>query len=110
MPTYLCLCNWTQKGIENVKDSPKRLDDAKALFRELGVELKSFYMTAGRYDIVLIVEAKDENALARATLAQGAKGGIRCPRFPDRGARTALTRPARSRASSRSSSGGSPGS
>jgi uncharacterized protein with GYD domain len=77
MPTYLCLCNWTQKGIENIKESPKRLDDAKTFFREMGVEMKSFYMTSGRYDMVIVVEAKDENALARTMLAQGAKGGIR---------------------------------
>lgn len=77
MPTYLCLCNWTQKGIENVKDSPKRLDEAKKVFREMGVEMKAFYMTSGRYDLVIVVEAKDENALARTMLTQGAKGGIR---------------------------------
>jgi uncharacterized protein with GYD domain len=71
------LCNWTQKGIENVKESPKRLDAAKATFRECGVEMKQFFMTSGRYDIVIIVEAKDGNALAKAMLTQGAKGGIR---------------------------------
>ena len=77
MPTYLCLCNWTQKGIENIKESPKRLDAAKTLFKEMGVEMKAFYMTSGRYDLAIIVEAKDEVALARTMLAQGAKGGIR---------------------------------
>ncbi len=77
MPTYLCLCNWTQQGIENIKESPKRLDAAKTLFREMGVEMKAFYMTSGRYDLAIIVEARDENALARAMLAQGSKGGIR---------------------------------
>lgn len=77
MPTYLCLCNWTQKGIENVKESPHRLDAAKATFREFGVEMKAFYMTSGRYDMAIIVEAKDESALAKAMLVQGAKGGIR---------------------------------
>ena len=77
MPTYLCLCNWTQKGIEQVKDSPKRLDAARALFREHGAELKTFYMTAGRYDLAFVVEAKDEGSFAKAMLAQAAKGSIR---------------------------------
>ena len=77
MPTYICLCNWTQKGIENVKESPKRLDAARGFFKEMGVEIKDFYMTSGRYDIVLVLEAKDEAALARTMLAQGSKGGIR---------------------------------
>lgn len=77
MPTYLCLCNWTQKGIEQVKESPKRLDAAKTLFRELGVEIKSFHMLSGRYDMAIFVDARDETALARALLAQSARGGIR---------------------------------
>ena len=77
MPTYICLCNWTQKGIEGVKDSPKRLDGAKALFKEMGADLKAFYMTSGRHDIILVVEAKDDAAIARAVLAQAAKGSIR---------------------------------
>lgn len=77
MPTYLCLCNWTQKGIEAIKESPKRLDAAKTFFREMGVEIKSFHMTSGRYDMAILVDAKDEASLARTMLAQGAKGGIR---------------------------------
>ena len=77
MPTYLCLCNWTEKGIEEIKDSPKRLDAAKVFFKEMGVEIKAFYMTSGRYDMAIIVDARDETALAKALLATGAKGKIR---------------------------------
>lgn len=77
MPTYLLLCNWTQQGIEKIKESPKRLEAAKGFFQEMGVELKSFHMLAGRYDMALFVEAKDEASLARTVLAQGSKGSIR---------------------------------
>jgi len=77
MPTYVCLANWTQKGIESIKESPSRLDAGKKLFRELGVEVKAFYMTSGRYDVVLVLEAKDDAALARAALAQGSMGALR---------------------------------
>ncbi len=77
MPTFICLANWTQKGIEDVKSSPSRLDAAKTTFREMGCEFKAFYMTAGRYDLVFVVEAKDEASIARAMLAQASKGGIR---------------------------------
>ena len=77
MPTYLLLCNWTQQGIEKIKESPKRLDAAKGFFREMGVELKSFHMLAGRYDMAIFVDAKDEDSLARAVLAQASRGGIR---------------------------------
>ena len=56
MVTYLMLLKWTDQGIKNVKDSPKRLDGVKKLAKDLGGEVKSFYMTLGEYDLVLIVD------------------------------------------------------
>ena len=34
MVTYLMLLNWTDQGIKNVKDSPKRLDGVKKLAKD----------------------------------------------------------------------------
>ena len=48
MPTYIALLRWTQKGIENVKESPSRLDQAKEALRAVGGEFKDFYLTRGR--------------------------------------------------------------
>ena len=40
MATYIMLTRYTQKGIENVKQSPARLDAAKKAFKAMGAELK----------------------------------------------------------------------
>ena len=40
MATYIMLINYTDQGIRNVKDSPKRSDAAKALAENLGGEGK----------------------------------------------------------------------
>ena len=42
MPTYISLIKYTQRGAENMKESPARLEAAKQLFQSLGAELKSF--------------------------------------------------------------------
>ena len=47
MPTYISLVKYTQKGAENVKESPRRLDAAKKAFKGLGAELKEFYLVTG---------------------------------------------------------------
>ena len=60
MPTYMTLINYTQKGVENMKDSPNRLDAAKELFKSMGGELKSFYLAMGKYDAVVIAEGPKE--------------------------------------------------
>jgi len=77
MKTYIALVNWTQKGIQEIKESPTRLDKAKAIIAEAGGEMKSFYMTVGRYDMVAIIEAPDDVTYARIMLSMGSKGGVR---------------------------------
>ena len=77
MSTYITLISWTQKGIENVKESPARLDQAKAAFKAMGAEIKQFYLVVGQYDIVIVSEAPDDQTMAKAALTVGAGGSIR---------------------------------
>ncbi len=77
MSTYICLAQWTQKGIENVRESPARLDAAREEWEKDGVTIRDFYMTIGQYDLVFVAEAPDDAALAKVLLAQASKGGLR---------------------------------
>ncbi len=77
MGTYVVLCNWTQKGIENVKNSPARLDEAKKAFQAMGAQIKAFYLVMGRYDMVIVAEAPDDETVAKLALAVGSRGGTR---------------------------------
>ena len=77
MPTYITLYRWTQQGIENVKESPNRVDTAKQGLRELGAELKGFYLVMGQYDMVAVWEAPDDGTAAKAALALGSQGNVR---------------------------------
>ena len=76
MPTYVALLKWTPQGLQNLKESPSRLDAARKSFESAGVTMKNFYMVTGRYDMVAICEAPDEGLLARALLSVTSKGGI----------------------------------
>jgi uncharacterized protein with GYD domain len=77
MSSYILLTNWTEQGIKNVKDSPKRLDAAKALAKKLKGEVKHFYMTSGSHDMVLIADLPDDEAAAKFVLTLGSGGNIR---------------------------------
>jgi uncharacterized protein with GYD domain len=77
MSTYICLGQWTQKGIENIRESPARLDAAREEWEKDDVTIRDFYMTIGQYDLVFVVEAPDDAALAKVLLAQASKGGLR---------------------------------
>jgi len=77
MASFVLLGQWTNQGIERIKEAPGRLDAARQTFAEQGVELKSFHLTMGRYDFVTVLEAPDAAAAARALLAIGSKGNAR---------------------------------
>ncbi len=77
MNTYVTLVSWTQKGIQEFRESPSRVEKAKAAIAAAGGEMKSFYMTMGRYDMVAVIEAPDDAAYAKVLLVLGSKGGVR---------------------------------
>lgn len=77
MSTYLSLLNWTDQGIRTVKDSPKRLDAAKKTLKDMGGEVKSFYMTQGSFDAFLIFEVPSDEVAAKFLLKVGSAGNVR---------------------------------
>ncbi len=77
MPTYVCLANWTQQGVSNIKDSAKRLKAARKAMGARGMKIKDFYMTIGRYDMVFIVEAENDVDAAKSLLETAAAGNVR---------------------------------
>jgi uncharacterized protein with GYD domain len=77
MATYFILINWTDQGIKNIKDSPKRVDAARKAVKDIGGDLKAFYMLQGSYDAVLILEMPTDDALAKFLLKIGSLGNVR---------------------------------
>ena len=77
MAKYITLLNWTDQGIRNVKDSPKRVDSVRALAKKNGCEMQDLYMTIGAYDMVAIVEAPNDEAAAKLMLTIGSAGNVR---------------------------------
>ena len=74
MPTYIALLKWTEKGIAGVKGSPARLDAGRAAFKAAGINMTDVYMTMGRYDLICVLEAADDETLAKGMLTLGSQG------------------------------------
>jgi uncharacterized protein with GYD domain len=77
MPTYIALANWTDRGAQQIKESPQRVDLARKALKEMGGEFRSLYMTMGDYDLVFVYEAPDDAVSARFTLMLGQLGTVR---------------------------------
>ena len=76
MPTYIALLKWTQQGIAKVGSSAKRLDAGRKAFKKAGIEMKDVYLTMGRYDLVCVIEAPDDETYAKAILGLGSQGNV----------------------------------
>ena len=77
MTTYIVLVNWTDEGIRNVGDSPKRLDAARKLLADMGGTFRDIWMTMGEHDVVAICEAPDDAVAARFALKLAKGGNVR---------------------------------
>ena len=47
MPNYIVLGNFTDQGIRNIKDAPKRADAVAAMAKKAGASLKETYGRSG---------------------------------------------------------------
>ncbi len=77
MPTFISYLNWTEQGIRNVKDAPDRAEAARAAVKKLGGEIKDVYLTTGQYDLLVIVDLPDADAMAKLALNLGQQGNVR---------------------------------
>ena len=77
MNTYILLASWTEQGVRNIKESPTRLEAAKKAIKALGGEFRSFHMTMGSHDVVVIYDAPSDEISARFTLAIAQGGNLR---------------------------------
>lgn len=76
MASFISLITYTDQGIRNIKESPKRADAFKAMAKKLGVTVKEIYWTLGHYDLVVVLEGDDE-AVTSALLKVGSLGNVR---------------------------------
>jgi len=77
MASYLLLWNWTEQGIRNVKEAPKRVEAFRQLVEKNGGKLQYFLYTMGQYDGAAIVDAPSDEAWMKIALGVGSLGNVR---------------------------------
>ena len=76
MPKFISLVNYTAKGVENIGESPNRLDAVYKLCESMQAKVEGFYLTMGRYDLVLIVDAPDPETASKIILKIASAGNV----------------------------------
>jgi uncharacterized protein with GYD domain len=76
MAQYVVLANFTDQGIRAVKNTANRAKAFRETASTLGVRVKEIYWTLGRYDVVLTMEAPDDETAAALMMRVGALGNL----------------------------------
>jgi uncharacterized protein with GYD domain len=77
MVTYVGLLSFTDKGIQNIKQTTQRAAAAKELGQRMGVTMRDIWWTLGQHDIVCVLEAADEASITAFNLAVAGQGNVR---------------------------------
>ena len=77
MATYIALIQFTDQGIHNVKDTVKRHDAAMAEAEKMGMKIVEPFWTMGAYDVVVLLEAPDDETVSAFLLKNGALGNAK---------------------------------
>jgi uncharacterized protein with GYD domain len=64
MPHYVTLMRWTSSGVAGLPAWRERVEDGQRIIESAGGELVGVYVTFGRYDVVEIFEAPDDETAA----------------------------------------------
>jgi uncharacterized protein with GYD domain len=60
MPHYVTLMRWTSQGVAGLPGWRERVEEGERFIQELGGTLIGVWVTLGRYDVVEIFEAPDD--------------------------------------------------
>ena len=77
MPRYVVLVNWTDQGARSVKETTQRAEQVRQMIEQMGGRMDTLLWTQGRYDLVGLMEAPDEETAAAVGLRVGTQGAVR---------------------------------
>jgi len=77
MANYVVIANFTEKGVHDAKDTIGRAEKFKEMAKKAGVTVKEIFWMIGRYDIVTICEAPDDETATALSLSVASRGNVR---------------------------------
>ncbi len=82
MATYVLLTKVTSAGVKTIQANARRIKEVNTEIEALGCRIVAQYATLGQYDFVNIVEAKDNETIARVSVSLGARGTLQIETLP----------------------------
>nr|BAL52589.1 hypothetical conserved protein [uncultured prokaryote] len=82
MPIYVMLSSLTDDGMETLHEHPERIKEVNKEIERFGVKVLHQWAVLGPYDFVNVVEAPDNETIARVSVELGARGTVKLMTMP----------------------------
>ncbi len=82
MPTFVMLTNLTPDGARTLKNNPNRVQEVNKEVEQLGAKVVDQWATLGQYDFVTVVEADDNETMAKVSVELGSRGTMTSQTLP----------------------------
>jgi uncharacterized protein with GYD domain len=77
MSSYLVLIQFTEQGVQNVDQSPKRAASAIAIAKKMKMKVREMLWTIGAYDGAVVLEAPDDATVSAWALSVAKLGNVK---------------------------------
>jgi uncharacterized protein with GYD domain len=82
MPVYILLSTLTSEGRKTIKERPERIKEVNKEIEAYGAKVLQQYSVLGRYDFVNVVEAPNNEVIARVSIELGSRGTVHIMSMP----------------------------
>ncbi len=82
MAIYILLSTLTDEGRKTISGRPERIQEVNKEIEAMGAKVIDQYAVLGVYDFISVVEAADNETVARISIELGARGTIQITTLP----------------------------
>ncbi|MEN6617607.1 MAG: GYD domain-containing protein [Syntrophorhabdus sp.] len=82
MPIYIMLSTLTDEGRKTIKKHPERIEEVNREIESMGSKVLAQYALLGEYDFLNILEAPNNEAIAKLSIELGSRGTVHIVTLP----------------------------
>jgi uncharacterized protein with GYD domain len=82
MPIYIMISTLTDEGRKTIKKHPERIEEVNREIESMGAKVLAQYAVLGQYDFLNILEAPNNEAIAKLSIELGSRGTIQIITLP----------------------------
>ncbi|MFN3929858.1 MAG: GYD domain-containing protein [Thermoflexus sp.] len=82
MGIYIMISTLTDEGAKTIKERPERIMEVNREVEAMGVKVLAQYAVLGPYDFINIVEAPDNETVARVSVELASRGSVKIMTLP----------------------------